>query len=153
MTHCCSSLFQAGSRLKTLFILTVFFGGLVSSWSYAGVVVIGHDLMKEKVMDKTVLSRIYTGRVVQFAGEPVLPVNLKPGNSIRAYFMQTVLQQSDDDYVAYWIVRRAIGKGVSPLELDSPQEVIKHVRSHPGAIGYVDETLVVPGVKVILSLP
>lgn len=113
--------------------------------------VIGHETIRE--IDKTVIGRIYTGRTVQVAGISVKPANLKAGDAKRAVFLGAVLQQSDDDYVAYWIVRRAIGKGVPPLEVDSPEAMINFVRRTNGAIGYVDEADLVPGLNVLFLLP
>jgi hypothetical protein len=123
---------------------------VTSSWSYAAVAVIGHEGLE--AMDKTVVSRVFTGRTVEVGGRTVLPVNLKAGDKTRGLFFRAVLQQSDDDYVAYWIVRRAIGKGIPPVEVSTAQAMIDFVRSTPGAIGYVDANQLAPGVKVMLVI-
>jgi ABC-type phosphate transport system substrate-binding protein len=123
----------------------------VASWGHAGVVVIGHDSLGS--INPTVLKRIYTGRAVQVADAAVTPVNLKAGDRTRSFFFRAVLQRSDDEYIAYWIVRRAIGKGAPPLEVDTARDMIDYVRSTPGAIGYIDATQLEPGVQVLLSLP
>lgn len=135
-------------NLLCLFILLAW--GMTSS-CYAGVVVIGHETLGK--MDGAQLRRIYTGRVILVQGISVQPVNLKTGSGSRDLFIRTIIKQSDDDYVAYWIVRRAIGKGTPPLELESDQEVLDYVRSTPGAIGYIDEAHSTSGVNILLSLP
>lgn len=117
----------------------------------AGVAVIGHEGLG--AMDKTLISRIFTGRSVQVEGRAVQPFNLKASDPTRASFLRAVLQQSDDDYVAYWIVRRAIGKGAPPQEVDNDQAMVDVVRSTPGALGYIDEAHLIPEVKVLLLLP
>lgn len=137
-------------RCKELWLFVLLHAGM-ASLSYADVAVIGHESLGP--MDATVIGRIYTGRTVQVDGISVQPVNLKAGNPTRTAFLRMVLQQSDDDYVAYWIVRRAIGKGTPPLELTTAQVVMHYVRSTPGSIGYVDQSQLVPGVKVLLTLP
>jgi len=120
----------------------------------AGVVVIGHEsLTSLGSLDKNILGRIYTGRTVQVAGKAVQPVNLATGDAIRVVFIRETLRQSDDDYVAYWIVRRAIGKGAPPPEVNNIREMVEFIRSTPGAIGYLDASQIVPGVKVLLTLP
>jgi hypothetical protein len=136
---------------RARFCLAILLMTCASSQSHAGMAVIGHAVLQE--MDRTVVGRIYTGRTVQIAGISVQPVNMKAGDAKRAAFLSAVLQQSDDDYIAYWIVRRAIGKGTSPPEVESAQAVINFVRSTKGAIGYVDETDLVPGLNVLLILP
>lgn len=120
----------------------------------AGVVVIGHEsLTSLGNLDKNILGRIYTGRTVQVAGQAVQPVNLAAGDAIRVAFIRETLRQSDDDYVAYWIVRRAIGKGAPPQEVNGSREMIELIRSTPGAIGYLDTSQILSGVKVLLTLP
>lgn len=120
----------------------------------AGVVVIGHESLTNLApLDKNILGRIYTGRTVQVAGQAVQPVNLAPGDATRVAFIRETLRQSDDDYVAYWIVRRAIGKGAPPPEVSNSLEMVEFIRSTPGAIGYLDVSQIVPGVKVLLNLP
>jgi ABC-type phosphate transport system substrate-binding protein len=123
----------------------------MTSPCYAGVLVIGNKTLE--AMDGALLRRIYTGRVVIVQGKSIQPINLKTGNGSRDVFMKAVIKQSDDDYVAYWIVRRAIGKGTPPPELESDQEVLDYVRSTSGAVGYIDEGHLTSGVKILLSLP
>jgi len=117
----------------------------------AKTVVIGDESLG--AIDATIVGRVYTGRTVQVAGVAVQPVNMKAGDPRRLAFLRAILQQSDDDYVAYWIVRRAIGKGTPPPEVDNLQALFDYVRSTPGAIGYAEEADLVPGVKVLLILP
>lgn len=128
--------------------------GLWSSQSSAGMVAIGNESLREiGKLDQAILGRVFTGRTVQIAGVAVLPVNLKAGSETRAAFIRAVLQQSDDDYIAYWIVRRSIGKGAPPPEMSSPQQLLDFVRSTPGAIGYVDDRTPLSGVAVLFTLP
>lgn len=137
----------------SFFLLGLLLAGL-SSGAVAEVVVIGHEsLGTTDGFDKNMVSRIYTGRAVQVAGMSVQPVNMKTGDATRAVFIKDILRQSDDDYVAYWIVRRAIGKGTPPVEMNTVQEMIDFVRSTPGAIGYVDAAQIRPGIKTLLTLP
>lgn len=117
----------------------------------AGVTVIAHKEIAG--VDVGLLGRIFTGRTTQVDGIAVHPVNLKAGDEIRAEFLRLVLQQNDDDYIAYWIVRRSIGRGVPPPEAENAREVVAYVRSTPGAIGYIDEASVEPGMTVLFRLP
>ncbi len=121
---------------------------LSATAAQGGVVVIGHaDLDK---LDAATVQRIYTGRVVEVGGKAVTPVNASAGSAVRSRFLQSYLQQDEDKYVAYWTVRRYIGKGVPPRELGSSAEVIRFIQGTPGAIGYVDEASLAPGLNVLL---
>jgi ABC-type phosphate transport system substrate-binding protein len=113
-----------------------------------GVAVIGHIAANN--LDAETLKRIYTGRTIELDGQALRPVNLAAGHPVRRRFLAAVLQQQEDDYVAYWTVRRYIGKGAPPRELASTAEVIDYVRRTPGAIGYVEPAEVPPGVGVLL---
>lgn len=116
----------------------------------AAVVVICHPDLP--TLDKTELFRIYTGRMVRIDDTAVYPVNLKHGAPARSAFFEKVLGKSDDDYVSYWIVRRAIGKGVPPPELDDPEQVLDFVRETPGAVGYLEKTgSDLSGVNIVLT--
>ncbi len=140
--------------MRHMLFLLVFMLGSLPAPVRAAITVIGHESMKtaEKI-DKSSAARIYTGRTVQIDGEAVQPVNLQAGNTDRQTFIQAILQQNDDEYIAYWLVRKSIGKGTPPPELGSPQDMIGYVRSHPGAIGYVNEKDLQPGVRVLITIP
>lgn len=111
------------------------------------VVVIGHAALDK--LDAATLQRVFTGRVVELGGIVVTPVNVSMGSPIRTRFLQTYLNQDDEKYLAYWTVRRYIGKGAPPREFTSTSEVIRYVQSTPGAIGYVDEASLTPGLNVL----
>jgi hypothetical protein len=114
-----------------------------------GVVVIGHAGLSP--LDPATLQRVYTGRAIEVAGVPVTAVNASTGSPVRTRFLQAFMNLDEDKYTAYWIVRRYVGKGASPRELPSAAEVIDFVKSTPGAIGYIDEADLQPGLNVLLK--
>jgi ABC-type phosphate transport system substrate-binding protein len=112
----------------------------------AGVVVIGHEKLGK--LDAKTMQKIYTGKVVEVRGIRVTPVNLPPCE-LRDRFLQDILKSDDEKYTAYWTVRRYIGKGIPPMEIDKPEDVVEFVRSTPGAIGYIDENELTADLNVI----
>ncbi len=114
----------------------------------ADVVVVGNANLPK--LDAETLNKIYTGRVIQVGGVSVVPVNLKPGNKLRGQFLSELLNSDDDRYIAYWTVRRYIGKGVPPREMDG-SEMLNFIQSTPGALGYVEGSEVKPGMNVLLK--
>lgn len=104
-------------------------------------------------LDAEALRRIYSGRMIELENQPLRPVNLPAGHPARRRFLALVMQQDDEDYLAYWTVRRYIGKGAPPRELATPAEVVNHVRGTPGAIGYLEPAELKPGLTVVLRLP
>ena len=114
----------------------------------ADVVVVGNANLPK--LDAETLNKIYTGRVIQVGGVSVVPVNLKPGNKLRGQFLSELLNSDDERYIAYWTVRRYIGKGVPPREMDSG-ELLNFIQATPGALGYVEGAEVKPGMNVLLK--
>lgn len=113
------------------------------------VVVIGHPNLRQ--LDAQMVAKIYTGKVIEINGVSVTAVNANSGSTVRNRFLQVYLNQDEDKYTAYWTVRRYIGKGASPRELPRSSDVINFVNSTPGAIGYINEADVQPGINVLLK--
>lgn len=112
----------------------------------AGVVVIGHAKLGK--LDAKTMQKVYTGKMVEVNGVRVTPVNLPPC-PLRDRFLQDILDSNDEKYTAYWTVRRYIGKGIPPMEIDKPEDVIEFVQTTPGAIGYIDESELTADLNVI----
>lgn len=121
---------------------------LLAPVSYASnVVVIGHSSVPK--IDIATVQKIYTGKVIAVGGVNVMAVNAKASLPMRRTFLQEYLNQDDEKYIAYWTVRRYIGKGAPPIELASTNEIISYVQANPGAIAYIDEAELRPGLNVI----
>ena len=121
---------------------------LAFTQAHAGeIVVIGNSNVPK--MDAAIIQKIYTGKIISVSGINVTPVGVKPGTNARNLFLQGFLNQDEEKYTAYWTVRRYIGKGAPPAELASDADVIKYVQSTPGAVGYIDEADLKPGMNVI----
>ncbi len=114
-------------------------------------VVVAHAPLRG--LDAEALRRIYTGRMIELENQVLRPVNLPSGHPARKRFLALVMQQDDEDYLAYWTVRRYVGKGAPPRELATPADVVNYVRSTPGAIGYLEPADLKPGLTVVLRLP
>lgn len=111
------------------------------------VVVIAHAPLRG--INAEQIKRIYMGRVIELDGQVLHPVQLTRGQPLRLRFHARVLQQSEDDYFAYWTVRRYIGKGTPPQELPSAADVLAYVQRTPGAIGYLDASEIKAGTVVV----
>jgi ABC-type phosphate transport system substrate-binding protein len=149
----CGMPLQGGRALFLFLVIIGLFHILSPAWVLADVAVIGNQSLKTTKIDKEMLGRIFTGRMVMVAGISVQPVNTKAGEVSRAVFIREILHKSDDEYIAYWIVRRAIGKGAPPPEMTTVQDMVVFIVSTPGAIGYIDASQVTPGMNVLMRLP
>ena len=116
------------------------------------VVVVAHP--DTPVLNEDTLKKIYLGKVVEVNGRSVVPVNLVKGNVLRKEFIEKVVGMDDDKYVAYWTVRRYIGKGSPPREFAAIQEQREFLRTTPSSVGYQDESAdIKQDVKMILKKP
>jgi hypothetical protein len=120
---------------------------LCLSQAMAGVVVVAHPNVHK--LDQATVQRIFSGKVIEVGGVAVSAVNLRAGQPSRQRFLNDYLLQTDDAYVAYWTVRRYVGKGVPPREFATVAEVISYVQSTPGAVGYLDEADASPNLNVV----
>lgn len=101
-------------------------------------------------IDIATAQRLYSGRAVEVGNTAIVVVNAAPGSKLREQFLASVMNQDDDKYVAYWTVRKHIGKGTPPRELRSPAEILDFVQNTPGAVAYVWSSNLRPGMNVIL---
>lgn len=111
------------------------------------IVVIAHERIPKA--DLPTLQRVYTGRVVSISRQSAVPVNLPAGDRIRQQFIERVLNQNEDQYTGYWLVRRYVGKGAPPQELADVDELVRYVIATPGAIGYAPLSKVPAGTNII----
>lgn len=102
-------------------------------------------------IDAATVEKIFTGRVIYVGGVAVTAINTVPGSAVRNRFLQTFINRDEDGYTGYWSVRRYSGLGVPPKEVASSAEVIRFVLSTPGAIGYIDEADIKPGMNVLIK--
>ena len=105
-------------------------------------------------LDAETLQKIYMGKVIELNGRPVIPVNLAKGSALRKTFIEQFIAPDDDQFIAYWTVRRYIGKGTPPREFATVEQQLEFVRSTPGAVGYVSDAADIrQGVRVLLRKP
>ncbi len=135
-------------RLQSLLASTLLVFN-AAAWAADGdVLVIAHPSVP--ALEAATVNRLYTGRAIEVAGNPVTVVNAAAGSALRQRFLIRYLQQDEEKYRAYWTVRRHVGKGVPPRELKTSAEVIDYVQNTPGAVGYIDAADLKPGLKVVL---
>ena len=139
---------RSRTHARTILSILALSAATAGVWAAEGVVVIGHSGIKK--LDTATLARIYTGRVIEVEGISVTAVNAHAGSLVRNRFLQIFLNQDEDKYTAYWTVRRYIGKGASPREMARSSDIISFVNSTPGAIGYINEADLQPGLNVLL---
>jgi hypothetical protein len=120
----------------------------IANVATAEVVIIGHENVPK--IDVVAVQKIYSGKFISVDGVNVTPVSLKTGAAQRGEFLKLFMNQDEEKYTAYWTVRKYVGKGTPPNEVETTDDVIKFIQSTPGAVGYLDESEVKDGVHILL---
>lgn len=137
---------------QCLFALAVVLCASPSSAGADEIAVVAH--VDTPALDESTLQKVYLGKIVEVDGRVITPVNMARGSALRNAFMKQILTQDDEKFVAYWTVRRYIGKGTPPIEFSTVEQQLQFVRSTPGAVGYVDQTAdLKQGLKTLLRRP
>ena len=94
------------------------------------------------------LSKIFLKRLRTWSDRtPAVPVDQVPHSPVRDEFTRWIHRRSVVNVEVYWKRLIFSGRAVPPLEIATDAEVIEFVRSTPGAVGYVQRTTVLPGVR------
>jgi hypothetical protein len=82
-------------------------------------------------------------------GTTIRPVDQKPDSAVRKIFSERILKRTIIAVRSYWQQRIFSGRDVPPPELESDEAVIRYVREHRGAVGYVSGAVDAGGTKVV----
>ncbi len=129
---------MTNQRLMIISLMLILF---ISTPAQSELVIIGNSKTVFSELNARLISRIYTGRVIEIEGVYMMPVNSTQKTDLRNRFLEKYLSQDENEYSAYWTVRRFIGKGTPPKEFASVTDIITYVGETPGAIGYIDTDL------------
>lgn len=132
---------------KIHFLLLMFLVS-IANVAAAEIVIIGNSNVPK--IDVTTLQKIYSGKFISVDGVTVTPVSFKAGTMQRDEFLKFFMNQDEEKYTAYWTVRRYVGKGTPPNEVENTADVIKFIQSTPGAVGYIDESEIKDGIHILL---
>ena len=115
-----------------------------------GYVVIVHPDNPTKSVSKKHVSRLLLKEQPKWdTGQAVKPVDLDSNSDTRRDFSQDVHGRSVSSIKNYWQRQIFSGRRVPPPEVANDLAVITHVKSNPGAIGYVSASARLDGVKVL----
>lgn len=125
---------------------------IVSAFASAEVVVIVNSASPVNSASADDIAQIFLGKRNEIAGATVVAVDQTEGNASRAVFYEKVVQKSGSQLNAYWSRLIFTGKGAPPQQVGSDSEVAEAVIEDEEAIGYIDSSAVVDGVKVIYTV-
>ncbi len=124
------------------------------SGAHAEIALIAHPGNAEKSLTSEQVKQIFLGKTGNFpAGNKVVPVDQKDGDSLKNEFYTKVIQKDPSEIKAYWSKLVFAGKGTPPSVLNGDDEVKAWVAKNPDGLGYINKKLVDGSVKVLLTIP
>jgi ABC-type phosphate transport system substrate-binding protein len=113
-------------------------------------VVIVHEANTTSSLGRKFVADAFLKKTTRWGNDvAILPVDLKPRSTVRGAFSHGVLKRSVAAVRNYWRQIVFSGRGVPPPELHADQRVVRYVREHRGAIGYVSPAVDLTGVKIV----
>lgn len=95
------------------------------------------------------LKRIFTGKMGNFGGQKAVPINLADTDPIYAKFADQIVKMSAAEYKRFWVEAQIKGEGTAPMVQRNSAAAKMIVATIPGAIAYVDASVVDGTVKVL----
>jgi hypothetical protein len=106
------------------------------------------------VMTRNEIVNIFFGRNRQFFnGVEAQPVDLVDANPDRARFYSALVGKELSDINAYWSRQVFSGRMQPPPRVNSVDEVLRWVSTHPGGIGFVELSKADARVRVVYEFP
>jgi len=112
--------------------------------------VVVHRAKPITAMTRARLSDIFLGNTTEWEdGSRILLVEQLETSPVRQDFSRHVHRRAASAVRSYWLQRMYAGRAVPPVEKATDEDVIAYVKSHPGAIGYVNSSASTDTVKVL----
>ncbi|WP_231552616.1 type 2 periplasmic-binding domain-containing protein [Alcanivorax nanhaiticus] len=124
-------------------------GTLFSSLVVAGPVVVVSQESAIDSLSQNQVRQIFNGQLRRVSGISVKPLDLPNGSASRDAFYQQVTGKSAEQMKSYWARMIFTGRGMPPREVSSERELGMLVGSDPGFIGYVEESRVPAGLRLV----
>lgn len=142
-------------NLKSVTAILIGLGALlVMGTVNAEMVVIVSDKNPTASVSQADVEKIFLGKMKLFPdGSSAIPLDLPEKSLEKNNFYEKAMSKTDSQLRAYWSRIIFTGAGAPPKAVESPADMVKLVAENPNTIGYVDKSLVAPGVKVVWQVP
>jgi len=118
--------------------------------SHASSSVIVNPSVNVSTIDAQTLSRIYAMQIKNWNdGQPVKVFTFPFNSKFHYLFVTSKMKIQPHQLERLWTRLIFTGTGRTPTVVNSAKEMVQKVKSTPGAIGYVSDSDVVTGVKVL----
>lgn len=135
------------------YISGAFLAFFITTSASADLAIISHPDYDGAPISSMQVKKLFLGeRKALPNGIKATPINHAAGSPDRKVFFSQVLSMNESIHKLHWKRKIRTRNGISPLELNSFDEVLRSVANTPGSISYIDKRLVDDSVKVILTI-
>lgn len=132
-------------RLSNLLIFFIISQLILISSTYvsAAEVSIIVNIQNESILSlsKADIKAIYLGKTHFWGKEEILPVLMSEGDPLTKAFLSNILEMDINKFKIYWL-KKLFAEGVAvPPMLNSVDEIINHVKTKKGGIGFTPKEL------------
>lgn len=139
-------------RALRLILFTLFLGFIAGGARADLVVVVDAKAGIDKLSRDEVVN-IFLGRYRKLpSGAAAIPVDQAASTEARSLFYRRLVDKGISEINAYWARLHFSGKTTPPVQVASAAEVIAHVVSTPGGIGYIERSQADARVKIVMGL-
>jgi len=140
-------------KTLTFCILAVLAIAVTAPASSGDVAVIAHPSVPVREISRSELLDLYTGDVKEWRdGTLIVVLDLKPKSDVKDAFYG-YLGKSTSRMKSIWMRNMLSGEGRPPEAQASETAILESVASTPGAIGYIDRSLVTDAVVELVIIP
>ena len=144
---------DAVMKRTMLCILAAVLIPIVAKASSAEIAVIANPSVPVTHITSAQLLDLYAGDVKEWSnGAPVIVLDLKSKSVTKDTFYK-YLGKSSSRMKSIWMKNMLSGEGQPPQAQETEQDVLEKVAKTPGAIGYVNRTLVTADVIELVVIP
>lgn len=135
-------------RMLLLTLSSTFF---VASFSARAEMVVIVNEKNQNAMSRRQVARLFLDRSSSFPdGTRAKAINMPDDSLMYSLFARQVLKKTPRELKRYWAKKSFNGAAIEPETVSGGQKrIVEYVKNHPGAIAYVDSSLLEVGVRVL----
>ena len=121
--------------------------------SSAGMLVVVAESSPLAQMDRHEVRQLYMDNASRFGGYTVTVLDMPEGSQQRERFYEGATGKSASQLKSYWARMIFTGQGMPPRQVKNARDMVQQVKQNPDAVGYVQESDLQEGLRVLLRLP
>lgn len=136
-------------RKALCLVLIVGFFSLIPMAAQAETMVIVNPEVSESSLSAKDLKAAFTNKLPKWSDGTKINIIILEDGKTNKEFLKKYIKKSPKQFKSYWKKQVFSGKAIMPKSTKKVDELVKLVASIPGAIGFIDSSTPVEGVKIL----